>query len=477
MNQGRAENEFLVGFTKLLEAFELSRKPPGAAAFQGAEPLDPLEHTVRIHLRDELLALLGWQLGLGGDVAEEARIKDETTTYIDYLGVNPTTKVPALLWESKAWGKPFIAAGRKAVNFEKPADLLVRAIRHWLEDRSAKTSPAGAVWHGYVDQVAGYVRKLKADYDHIVPCAVISSGEWLVVFKKPLKTLVLGEVSAEDLEIYEFGDFIAAGRRIFRLLSREVLGPAVPYPLRPGQLGDYTTPDDAVAAFHSLHLHYDEGGTRHFSAKPRVTVYPAVTIVRRDGAILTAFEDDGAALEYPGGGDDAPPSLNEHLGRVDEAATALLAKCGQSVGKQLQPATLDQFPGFTDDNTAPLGAGRPNYVQAEAKPDLWLLVTGESRHFLRATPAVAVCPFHAWSLCRQTGQAIGDSAVSVRRTENPRSFFTDEEPHHCAHQGLNDLRDKRCQISGIDQRICCQACVYSVVCWKPDDKAGLPCGG
>ena len=448
-----------------------------AAAFQGAEPLPPLEHTVRIHLHDQLLELLGWRLGLEGDVAEEARIKDETTTYIDYLGLNPDTQAPALLWESKAWGKPFITAGRKRVNFEVPADLLARAILHFLDGRPAAGSPAGATWHDYIDQVAGYVRNLKDNYGHELPCAVISSGEWLVIFKRPVKTLVRGDLSAEDLETYEFDQYLDQGRRIFRFLSREVLGPAVPYPLRPGQLGHYASPGDVEATFRSLHLHYDEKGTRHFSTKPSVTVYPAITIVRRDGAFLTAFEDHGLPLEYPGAAGDAPPSLGDHMDTVQAVADGLLAKCSAAIGTALTPAPLDAFPGFVDDNSPPLGAGRRVFVQGEAQPDLWLLVTGEASHFLRAIPVIANCPFHAWELCKEVGEAIGNGAVDNRRTKQPRSFFIDEEPHHCAHQGLNDRRDKRCQIAAIDQRVCCQACIYAEVCWGADEHNQLPCGG
>ncbi|MDI7046664.1 hypothetical protein QMN58_24455, partial [Escherichia coli] len=96
--------------------------------FAGAEAGDPHEHTTRVHFLDELVELLGWSLGLGGDMAEEARLKGETTTFMDYLGVRADTNAPALLIEAKAWDKAFLEP-RKKNSFDPPV-LLGAGINH-----------------------------------------------------------------------------------------------------------------------------------------------------------------------------------------------------------------------------------------------------------------------------------------------------------------------------------------------------------
>ena len=62
----------------------------------------PLEHTVRIHFLDHLLKALGWKMEA---VVEEARVKQDTTLFLDYLGVHLQQRIPILIFEAKAWDK------------------------------------------------------------------------------------------------------------------------------------------------------------------------------------------------------------------------------------------------------------------------------------------------------------------------------------------------------------------------------------
>ena len=100
--------EFPDLFADLINRFDASLAADARREFGGAEAGDPLEHTTRVHFLDELVELLGWSLGLGGDMAEEARLKGDTTKFMDYLGVQRDTNAPALLIEAKAWDKPFL---------------------------------------------------------------------------------------------------------------------------------------------------------------------------------------------------------------------------------------------------------------------------------------------------------------------------------------------------------------------------------
>ena len=108
MTRETKEAAFQRCLAELLERFDRTVADDTHGPYAGAGGGQPLEHTTRIHLLDALAELLDWRLGLGGDMVEEARIKNGTTAFMDYLGVARATNAPVLLIEAKAWDKPFI---------------------------------------------------------------------------------------------------------------------------------------------------------------------------------------------------------------------------------------------------------------------------------------------------------------------------------------------------------------------------------
>ncbi|AGW15011.1 hypothetical protein [Megalodesulfovibrio gigas] len=110
MNRGRVENEFRLGLEELLKTIEDEQTRPAINPYAGAGDAVFHEHDTRIFFFDRLLQLLGWDRGAGGNVAEEARIKAETTRFIDYLGVKANPNIPIFILEAKAWDKPLIRA-------------------------------------------------------------------------------------------------------------------------------------------------------------------------------------------------------------------------------------------------------------------------------------------------------------------------------------------------------------------------------
>lgn len=127
---------------------------------------------------------------MGGNVVEEARLKDKTTTRMDYLGKAGDTDVPALLIEAKAWEKPFLQP-RKRGAF-RVDDVLANAIDHWRGSGETAKSPLAGEWPDYIVQVGNYVSRLYKLHGHRLPRAVICSGEWIVVFIDPVAAFVEG---------------------------------------------------------------------------------------------------------------------------------------------------------------------------------------------------------------------------------------------------------------------------------------------
>jgi hypothetical protein len=213
-----------------------------------------------------------------------------------------------------------------------------------------------------------------------------------------------------------------------------------------------------------------------FSPRPRILIYPALVLRRNDGALLTVIEStEPLELSYHRWIEDLYLALEPHLIEVAAAAEALLARVNEQLGHDVPTSNLDKFPGYPID---PSEAGVKSKSLVKRHPtafDHWVLITGTATHFLKAAPEIA-CRYHRWKACDDDNEGHEAGIISVPRTGKPRSFFIDEQPHHCAHQGIQDRRETRCQIPLIDEHICCKSCLFETVCWTGVQRPPLPCG-
>lgn len=481
MNRAQVENTFKEGLQTLLGELNREWSPQALNIYSDIKNQIVLERTTRAYFFDRFLELLGWRLGLHGNVSEEVQVKAETTRYLDYLGLKDATNAPVLLFEAKAWGKPLITPRSGTQWKGDKRGLLVAAIQHIREDGTKQKSPVTAMWHDYLHQMNGYVHDLKNSKGHDLPCAVLSSGNWLVVFKNPTATFVDGEINDEQFEIFVENEYVENADKLFALLSKANLASDVPSSLRPSQLPDYITAGSISGVFHGLHITYESSGTELYEHRwPRILVYPALIIQRDDGVFFTAM-DVSKPIEMKMESIDGTgqKSLIPHLQKVTDKAATLLGDCSTELGICLCPSDLSDFPGFPQDNQGSVGReiSRKQVVKRlEKAPNEWLLATGTQTHFLMKNPAVESCRYHSWAVCRDAGYPLGIAAISTPCTSDPRSFFVDTQIYHCAHQTIQDRRDTRCYIKPIDERTCCRACVYQNLCWRPPDLVQLPCG-
>lgn len=466
MNRLALLNQFKRGLGDLIAAIERELARPQRDPFTEVDPTrHPHEHDTRLLFVNVLLGHLGWRLGAGGNVLEEARLQANTTKFMDYVGVVDITGTPLLLVEAKAWDKPAISA-RGDVQYASDAELVVAAIRHIRDGKSEETSPVISEWHSYLRQVHGYVQTLKKQYSHELPRAVIISGEWVVVFTAPVETF-LGAARPNDIAIFTRQTLKERSGEIFGLLHRSTLTEDAPIPLRPAQLRQFVELSEVAGAFKGVHVHCERTGSALFVRRPRILIYPALFVARKDDAVFTVIDNDTPVeLDYRED-DNRLESLVPHLDVIHVRSAALIAACGTELGGELTPAELSAFPGFRSDSMVKA------LISELTEADEWLVATGSAEHFLLAEPRVQGCRFHSWSECG--ANAALESAISARSVEIP-AFFVDTQRHHCAHQVIQDRRSARCLIQAIDSRICCQACVYLDHCWTAVEQAALPCG-
>lgn len=476
MNEAKTINDFKKNIERLLEDIERAVAADGIDPYSGSGEGNILEHTTREFLIDGIMEALGWTLGAVGNMAEEARVKAETTTFMDYVGVTPHMRAPVLIVEAKAWDKPFISHRRLGENrTDTDEELIIQAIEHWKSGGTFNDSPVTKTWHEYVEQIGGYVRNLKDQHDHNVKRVLLTSGQWMLIFVSPTNTF-LDDVSIDERQfvIFRKDEYVAKSTEILDLLGRTALVGDLPSTLRPAQLPDYIKPTHISGAFNSLHVRYEESGSSRFVMRPRILVYEAIHIRRFDGALLTVMEEsDGSNLEHDNGTD----ILDSHLNDVATKSATLRTACTSELGTSIPTSPLSSFSGFpVKPRRANVAVIEPIVVEDQDVANEWMLATGSATHFLFAQPVIGECRFHTWSACRDVGFATGKSALSTRSTGNPRAFFTDSQPHHCAHQQVLDRRNRRCRIAALDERVCCQACIYLEICWTAAERGTLPCG-
>ena len=468
------EAEFIERFAELIDRFDASIAVDARPEFAGAGKADPHEHTTRVHFIDELVELLGWSLGLGGDMPEEARLKGETTTFMDYLGVRSDNNAPALLIEAKAWDKAFLEPRRKT-RFEA-ATLLGEGVNHWRSGGEEKKSPLAGQWHSYINQVGGYVKALKEMHGHTLSRAVITSGQWIVVFVDPVQAFVDGPVEDVKIKIFKRQNFKAQASELFSLISKKALAAETPFNVRPTQVLSYLTKDLLVACFYAVHGSYEVSGSPIFGRKPRVLVYPALVLLGPDNMLLTVLEEsEECLLEYTNDNATEERSLAPHVDKLAAGAAALLKRMGEQLDLELLPAPIVEFPGFMREPMHKPAVTRPLARSNPRERDNWIIVTGQATHFVKTGPDVA-CRFHKWSVCNNAHLAAGQSAISRPVMSMPRVLFIDETPHHCAHCDVMDRREPRCHIHMIDARFCCQSCTFVSDCWPGNTRPPLPCG-
>lgn len=481
MNELRNKARFKSDLAEIFEAFRARTDRSGPPAFIGAAYRDPLEHATRRYVIDEILSGLGWDLSrMTREMVEEARARGDTTLFLDYLGVNPELRVPLLIVEGKAWGKPFVtpsntgAAAQVAASPSSPEALIAKAIEHCKAGGQPGKSPVILEWAEWIYKLHQYVTTVHRESGHVVQQLAITSGRWWVIFTRPYDTFVVaGPVNTVNIRVLEGREVIERSDNIFDHLARQNLIRDPPSLIQPSQLSGYVDRADIVRLYHALWVVRRKDGA-HFDAFPQINLYPSIVVERRDGQLLAVIDHLRPRITIPHTYD----ALSRHIDEVETNAAALLEAVRAEVGVALAPSPLTAFPGFpvTGGLLAPAGSSQTvQFLKSSATPDEFLLVTGSSSHFLLPHPTIASCAGHSWSECRALHENQRDAAI-VNRSYDPASFFTTLEPHHCAHRTVHNRRAARCHIAPFDEFLCCRACIFQTVCWTGDELARLPCG-
>ena len=485
MNWLKEKADFKRRVRDVLAEFERQAGSAGPPDFQGAATANPLEHVTRRHVIDHVLMALGWNFDrMNEDMIEEARVRGESTLFLDYLGVTPERRVPRLIVEAKAWAKPPVSASSVGASEEGAnvrntrAALLALALQHIKAGRSREESPITLEWTDWLIVLRDYVGSLHKQSGHLVARVAITSGRWLVIFVDPETAFLRGEgIPAETIQIFDRAEIVEESDGIFDLLARIVLVDDVPTIIRPSQLPAFVNSQSVARAFRALWITRMAEGA-HFQIRPQVILNVALVIERADDVLLTIIDDQLPNTTIP----HAAERLNDHIAETTALSDQLIAQ----VDAELQITTVlfpvKDFQGFKPRVSRSVssvpGATAHSVTLIKpwpSRPDEFLLVLGKSTHYLQARAAIDPCGFHEWSVSRLYGRAQGANPISARSVE-PAAFFFDGELHHCAHRTVHDRRADRCQIRPFEEYLCCRTCTLQQFCWNEASLAALPCG-
>jgi hypothetical protein len=451
VNELRDKARFKSALSEIFEAFEARTASSSPPDFIGAAYREPLEHTTRRFVIDEILDGLGWNLGrMTREMVEEARAQGDTTLFLDYLGVNPELRVPLLIVEGKAWGKPFVtesdaaAAEEVLANRSPPEALLAKAIQHCKQGGRPERSPLILEWAKWIHKLHQYVTTVHRQSGHIVQQLAITSGRWWVIFTRPYETFVAtGPVSTANILVFEGPEVIERSDNIFDHLARQKLIRDPPNLIQPSQLSAYVDRGGIARLYHALWVVRRKDGA-HFDAFPQINLYPSIVLERRDGQLLAVIDHYRQRITIPHRYDALPA----HIDEVEQNAAALLQTVRAEADVALAPSPLTTFPGFPITGGLLGRAGLQQiirFLKSSATPDEFLLVTGSNSHFLLPQPRIHPCAGHTWSECHSLHENQLNAPI-VSRSYDPASFFTTMEPHHCTHRTVHNRRASRCHV-------------------------------
>jgi hypothetical protein len=463
---------------RLVDEAERNEAPNAPLGYTGEVIDGTLEHTVRQRFLNQLLIALGWKVTT---TVEEARVKGDTTLFLDYLGVHLDTRVPLLIFEAKAWEKPFIAEARASGRRQPPEELIARALNYIKAGRKG-SSPVIGEWIEWLSKLADYVRDLNVQSKHLVSRVVISSGQWLVIFTDPgAAFLDPADVSGADILVLRAKEFVRDSDHIFRHISYGQLVADIPSPVRPTQLTGFISASAVRRVFRALWINWESFGSKGMlDTFPQILVYPAAVLERADGTLLHIADGQFGRAFLPAEVSD----LKEHLEAIGRNSDRLLDAIFQELQKRFEVSDLAAFPGFP---ATPLRGSKIALVPEPEQPPVqfirpwpnsageFLLVTGAYPHYLLAQPTMSSCVGHDWAACSGSGHNVGNAPVLLPSVD-PRSFYISGTSHHCAHRAIHDRRSEKCYIAAFESFLCCKACIFQRTCWPAEPAPALPCG-
>jgi hypothetical protein len=438
---------------------------------------ESLEAHIKAYLINALLLALNWRLDLSPEtglpnLVPEAPIQSlarQTIRFLDYLGLERDTDDPLLVVETKRPSSPLPGLIELSDNSLHPLSLTYPEII----SRGLADTPLTGDWSQWLPTLKDYVRSIHAKAKRAPKRAVLTNGDWLILFLDPSDAFLDGGTYNPNriLVFSSRSDIEQRYTELFRFLEHgAVLGETPGLML--GELPFHVAGKDIDRLMHGLHLHYFED-PGIYQPSPLIKVAPVIFLRSQYGTWLRV-EAPPTEYQLPYRRDDLPV----HLAEVRDAAVDLLAQVNTKLGIRLQASPLSKH--YEDEDSF-----EPIRGVIERGKDEFFVVTGDKTHYLMPEPSVRACPHHDWAQSHAIGVASSPNPI-MWRSIDPRAFFTSQEEHHCAHRDVAAAKASRitsenqgrcgsrsgqegnafCEIWRFEVHLCCRTCAFEEVCTK-----------
>lgn len=466
---------------------QYARDPATAPA-----PAPLLERATRRFLIDDFLRALDWEVNDPSTVVEEARAKTATgeRLYFDYLGLNPKTQVPVLLFEAKGFDIPLPRKPHgQALSSKEMSSVIAEAVD--AIKRSDKSLPVISGWAEYLRDLHTYIGSLDKLGSATLQRAAISAGGWIIVFDQPIAVFRdATRASVEHIHCFiDADDILGRHEDLYALLHRKRLTDTLPLTLKVGESLRVLSTKIITDCFRAVLVTTSTSSGSRRQHYPTRTVYAALLV--RAGDRWFAIIDYDCPLEEP----RSAERIDAFLAELDLHGAKFESTLASRFGCTFALLSIGRFPGFppsrdtggaalsaiapvagsTADRQQSIVTQRKAYVCYSGEPGApseFIVVTGTERFYKKDRAVGTECLFHLWKQARAANAA--DDAAHTGYVAD--SFTDDGQDRHCAHNHLAHLRAERCQVRPIETHLCCRTCLFEADCWQdPADQARLPC--
>ncbi|MDE0698979.1 MAG: hypothetical protein OXH76_24425 [Boseongicola sp.] len=454
------------------------------------QPKYLLEQATRRHLIDELLNALDWSPKDPSQISEEARSKtdDGKRCYFDYLGLHSQTAAPALVFEAKGFDVSLPRSKDNQKLGRGDMSILVATAVNAIK-RGEKSIPVDSEWAEFLQSICTYVRSLDDLGQATLQRAVISSGRWMIVFKRPTTAFCDNEpVAAEDIHCFtSLSEILSRHSEVYQLLHRGNVVDTLPFVLKASDAIKMIPPDEIGDCFRASVVTTRLTGMMK-QPYPTRSIYPSIIV--NSGDRVFAIVEYSQFVEEP----RSDLSFSDFISKLEECGRALERRLAKRFGRLGSPLPVMEFPGFPERASlippfAPIspvpssaaarhdtdGQDRKLYVADVDRTegaDEYVIVTGTEWFYKRDQHIGSHCRFHSWKNARDEHVA----APNLHEGYVEDSFAEDGSVRHCANEDLRNLRHRKCHIQVVESHMCCQACLFAPICWKKeDDRRRLPC--
>jgi hypothetical protein len=415
-----------------------------------------LEAHVRMYAIDPMLRSLGWEVSSPAVIKVEDPVEPisegDNRRFLDYHGRDNSENRSLVILEAKRPSStlPLTDDGRI---FD-----LATAIREITKNHDPSEADLPHLWGKWLATLIDYVKRVNHKFGHSAERAVITNGEWFVIFDVD-STLLSDNPSSNNIWLFEsLKDIEIRAEEFFPLVNYQVLSSQIP-PQHPSALTDFVPNDGEAICAQVVYVSY----IRHGERQPAISVRVAAWVKSPSGAWILfqkTYDEDFLLLSHD------PAFLLKKSSELAYRANSLLSELSSGCRINLIPA--EEFEKLSaEDLKRDSLTKRGSELIKEIGENLYQVVIGNSPLFLLENSDYEDCPYHFWGNCQKNGDAAGPFAI-MAPTLNPRAFFPSGSAYHCAHKAIHNARKNICVILCFEEYLCCRCCALSSRCW-PDE--------